>query len=112
MPAVVVYLGEFEYLVLLAIVRLGPGASALSILGEIEAHAGRSVTRGALYTTLDRLEDKALVKWRVAVGGARRGNLPRRIYARTASGLASIRASHRAMRRMANGLEGLLGDPT
>ena len=111
-PSTVVYLGEFEYLVLLAVMRLGSAAFALSILRELEEHAGRSVTRGALYTTLDRLERKELVRWKVALGGATRSDLPRRAYTLTASGLASMRASHRAMRRMAHGIEGLLGDPT
>ena len=108
-PAKPVYLGEFEYLVLLAIMRLGPEAYAPSILRELETHAGRSVTRGALYRTLDRLDHKELLRWKVNVGTAARSGLPRRAYTVTPTGLASIRASHRAMSRMARGLEDLLG---
>jgi DNA-binding PadR family transcriptional regulator len=104
-----VYLGEFEYLVLLAIVRLGAGAYAPAILRELETHAGRSVTRGALYRTLDRLDHKELLRWKVDVGDAARNDLPRRVYTVTAAGLASIRASHQAMSRMTRGLEDLLG---
>jgi len=103
-----VYLGEFEYLVLLAVMRLGPNAYGLSVLRTLEEHAGRSVTRGALYTTLDRLEHKELLRSKVDVGGAERSHLPRRVYALTPTGLASIRASHGAMSRMAAGLEDLL----
>jgi hypothetical protein len=66
------------------------------------------VTRGALYRTLDRLDHKDLLRWRVVVGSAVRDDLPRRVYAVTATGLASLRASHRAMSRMARGLEGVL----
>jgi len=106
------YLGEFEYLVLLAAVRLAPEAYAPVMLRELEAQAGRSVTRSALYSTLDRLEDKGLVRWRVATGGANRSLLPRRAYTVTAHGLASIRASHAAMTRMARGLGHLLEDPS
>ena len=104
-----IYLGEFEYLVLLAIVRLGAEAYAPSILRELEERADRSVTRGALYRTLDRLDHKELLRWRVNVGNPARNDLPRRAYTVTAAGLASIRASHRAMSRMARGLEDLLG---
>ena len=64
-----IYLGEFEQLVLLAILRLGAEASGVGIARELEARADRRVARGALYTTLDRLEDKALLRWRVAPGG-------------------------------------------
>ena len=105
------YLGEFEYLVLLATVRLAAEAFAPAILRELEAQTGRSVTRSALYSTLDRLEDKGLVRWRVATGGAARSNLPRRAYTVTAVGLTSVRASHAAMTRMARGLTHLLKDP-
>jgi len=109
-PARPVYLGEFEYLVLLAILRLGPEAYAPSILRALAEHAGRTVSRGALYRTLDRLDNKALLRWRVHVGTAERNDMPRRAYTLTATGLASLRASHRAMSRMAIGVEGLLGD--
>jgi DNA-binding PadR family transcriptional regulator len=105
-----VYLGEFEYLVLLAILRLGPEAYAPSILRALEQHAGRTVTRGALYRTLDRLDHKELLRWKVHVGTAARNHMPRRAYTLTATGLASVRASHRAMSRMAVGVEDLLGD--
>jgi PadR family transcriptional regulator PadR len=49
------YLGEFEHLLLLAILRLGAGAYGLPIARELETRAGRRVSRGALYTSLDRL---------------------------------------------------------
>ena len=106
------YLGEFEYLVLLGVLRLGADAYALAIAKALEEEAERPTQRSALYTTLDRLEGKGLVRWRVATGGASRDHLPRRVYTVTAAGMASIRASHQSMSRMARGLESLLRDPT
>jgi PadR family transcriptional regulator, regulatory protein PadR len=105
------YLGEFEYLVLLGVLRVGADAYALAIIRALEEDAGRPTRRSALYTTLDRLEAKGLVRWKVATGSAARDHLPRRVYTVTAAGLASLRASHQAMSRMARGLEPLLRDP-
>jgi DNA-binding PadR family transcriptional regulator len=111
-PSRPVYLGEFEHLVLLAVIRLGAEAYAPSILQTLKENAGRTVTRGALYTTLDRLEHKELLRWRVDVGDAGRGHLPRRAYSLTPAGLRSIRASHQTMARMARGLHALLESPS
>jgi DNA-binding PadR family transcriptional regulator len=102
------YLGEFEQLVLLAIMRLASDANGVAIGRELEAQAGRAVSRSSLYTTLDRLEQKQLVRWKIAVGGEERGRLPRRVYTLTARGLSSIRAAQRVFRNMSVGLERLL----
>lgn len=102
------YLGEFEYLVLLAAARLGTDAYALAIARELESQAGRESKRSALYTTLDRLEHKGLVRWQIAAGSAARERLPRRIYSLTAKGVASVRATRRAMSQMEVGLDDLL----
>jgi DNA-binding PadR family transcriptional regulator len=106
------YLGEFEQLLLLAVLRLDADAYGLDIARELEARAGRSVSRGALYTSLDRLEDKGLLRWRPAVGGDARGGLPRRLYTVTPAGVAALRASRDTLRRMWRGVEHLLRDPT
>lgn len=103
-------LGEFEQLVLLAILQLDAEAHGVGIGRALEDHAGRSVSRGALYTTLDRLEAKGLVRWRIVPGGDERARLPRRLYAVTARGLAAVRHSHRALTRLARGLESILKD--
>jgi PadR family transcriptional regulator, regulatory protein PadR len=102
------YLGEFEQLMLLAILRLGADASGVGIGRELEDRAGRRVARGALYTTLDRLEDKGLLRWKIAPGGDDRARLPRRLYSVTARGLAAVRAAHGVLRRMSHGIEDLL----
>ena len=105
------YLGEFEQLLLLAILRLDDEAFGADIARELEERAGRSVSRGHLYTSLDRLEDKGLLRWRLANGTAIRDGLPRRSYAVTPSGLPSLRASRDVLRRMWRGLDDLLKEP-
>lgn len=102
------YLGEFEQLLLLAILRLGDEAFGADIARELEARAGRSVSRGHLYTSLDRLEGKGLLRWRTASGTAIRESLPRRLYTVTPSGMAALRASREVLRRMWRGLDDLL----
>jgi DNA-binding PadR family transcriptional regulator len=101
-------LGEFEQLVLLAILRLQADAHGVGIGRALEEDAGRSVSRGALYTTLDRLESKGFVRWKIAPGGDERARLPRRAYTVTAKGLAAVRNAHQARERLTRGLESLL----
>ena len=106
------YLGEFELLVLLSVLRLAQadatGASGAAIARELEDEAGRRVSRGALYTTLDRLEGKGLLRWKIASGGPERGALPRRAYAVTPRGMAAVRSSQRTLQRMWRGLDQIL----
>jgi len=97
-------LGEFEHVVLLSVVRLADDASAPRIARELEDTAGRSVSRGALYTTLDRLERKRLLRWRVAPGGDSRDGAPRRLYAATPAGLVALRESRAALERLWHGV--------
>ena len=105
------YLGEFEQLVLLSVLRTGQtteGASGATIARELEDYAGRRVSRGALYTTLDRLEAKGLLRWKISIGGPERGLLPRRAYTVTARGMDAVRHAQRTLQRMWQGLEPLL----
>ncbi len=101
-------LGEFEHVVLLAVLRLGAEASGIGIARELETTAGRRVSRGALYTTLDRLEQKGLLRWKIAPGGPARDGAPRRLYAVTAAGVAALRASRRVLTRLWRGIEDTL----
>ena len=105
-------IGELEHLILLAILRLDADAYGVSIARELESHAGRRLSRGALYTTQDRLEIKGLVRWRLETGGPERAGLPKRLYTVSPRGIAAVRASHRVLRRMWRGLEGVLKEPT
>ncbi len=105
------YLGEFEHLLLLTVLRLGAEAHGVDIARELEARAGRRVSRGALYTSLDRLETKGLVRWTVAPGSPAREGLPRRRYAVTPAGVTALRHSRQVLRRMWRGVERLLEEP-
>jgi DNA-binding PadR family transcriptional regulator len=105
-------LGEFEHLLLLTVLRLGADAYGVDIARELEERAGRKVSRGALYTSLDRLEDKGLLRWKSGAGTAQRDGLPRRHYAVTPAGVAVLRDSRAVLRRMWRGLEHLLNEPS
>lgn len=101
-------IGELEQLILLAILRLAPGAYGLSIARELEAHAGRRLSRGALYTSLDRLEAKGFLRWKLEAGGPERQSLPKRVYTVLPRGVTALRSSQRILRRMWRGLDRVL----
>ena len=103
-------LGELEQLILLAVLRLGPDAYGLSIARELQAQAGRALSRGALYTTLERLETKGLVRWKLQTGGPERAGLPKRLYSVSHTGVAALRGCRRVLRRMWQGLDDVLGE--
>jgi PadR family transcriptional regulator PadR len=98
-------MGELEQLILLAILRLGPDAYGLSIARELEAEAGRRLSRGALYTTLDRLEAKGFLRWKLEAGGPERRAFPKRMYVVLPRGVSALQSSQRILRRMWRGLE-------
>lgn len=98
--------GAFEFHVLLAVLRLGGDAYAVPVREEVERRTGRAVARGALYTTLARLEAKGLLRSRMGEPLAVRGGKARRYYAVTAAGGRAMRDARRALER----LHGALGD--
>ena len=102
------YLGEFEQIVLLAILRLQDRAYAVPLREEIQARTGRRVARGALYTALDRLEQKRCLRSRMSEPMAERGGRSRRYFTVTAAGMAALRASRQTLLRLWSGLEGQL----
>jgi PadR family transcriptional regulator PadR len=102
------YLGEFEQIVLLAILRLKDDAYAVPIREEIEARTARSVARGALYTALDRLESKRCLRSRMSEPLPERGGRSRRYFVVTPAGISALRASRQALLQLWNGLESLL----
>jgi len=106
--APIIYLGEFEYAVLLATLHLDDEAYAVPIRELIEERTGRPVARGALYTALDRLEAKGCLRSRMADPTAERGGRSRRYFTVSAAGLKAIKATHGALANMARGLESLL----
>jgi DNA-binding PadR family transcriptional regulator len=99
------FLGEFEQMVLAAVLRLGERAYGAAILTEIEAQTGRSVSSGSLYVTLDRLEQKKLIRTWVGDPAPERGGRPRRYVRVTRSGLAAVRDVREALLNLWRGLE-------
>jgi PadR family transcriptional regulator, regulatory protein PadR len=97
-------LGEFEYLLLTAAVRLGEGAYGAAIRQEIESATGRRCSIGALYTTLDRLETKGLVKTRMGEATPQRGGRAKRMVRVTAKGMAAAAAFYSAVTRVSRGV--------
>lgn len=98
-------LGEFEQIVLLAIRRLGDDAYGVTIAAEIRSCTGREPAPGALYTTLDRLEDKGLVSSRLGDPTPQRGGRAKRYFALNAKGLAAVIRAQQCYRRLLEGFE-------
>jgi DNA-binding PadR family transcriptional regulator len=106
-----IYLGEFEQVVLLAILRVKDEAYAIPIREEIEARTGRSVARGALYTALERLEVKRCLTSRMGEPLVERGGRSRRYFSVTPAGVSALRASRAALLELWKGLESTLERP-
>lgn len=102
-----VFLGEFEQMVLLAILQQRDQAFALEVRREIEASADRSVSRGAFYTTLERLERKGLVAWVEESPDDARRSGPLRLFSVTPAGLEALRESRRALAALSRGLDAM-----
>ena len=105
------YLGEFEQMVLLAILHVGDDAYGLTIRKELEARTGRKVTHGAAYITLERLVNKGLVDTWMGVPSPQRGGRSKRHFRVAEPGLEALRESHRAMQGLRGGLEEILEEP-
>jgi PadR family transcriptional regulator, regulatory protein PadR len=99
------HLGEFEQIVLLAILRLGEDAYGVPIRLDIERRTGRALTVGALYRTLDRLEDKGFVSSAFSDPTPERGGRSKRYFRVKPLGLRSLRASREALTAMWAGLD-------
>jgi PadR family transcriptional regulator PadR len=102
-------LGEFEQIVLLAVLRLKSGAYGVSVRAEIAQRTGRECAAGALYTTLDRLEQKGLLTSRTGEPTPQRGGRAKRFYTVTAAGVAAVARAQRAFQSLLKGLK-LPGD--
>ena len=98
-------LGEFEQIVLLAVLRLGDEAYGVPIRQEIEKRTGRSLTVGALYRTFDRLEDKGYLTSWFSDPTAARGGRSKRYFKVEPPGVRALRESRTALAAMWEGLE-------
>jgi PadR family transcriptional regulator PadR len=103
-------LAEFELLVMLAALRLGPDeAYTVSIADVIDEKTGRSVRRASVHTALQRLEEKGLVSTRMGEPRPERGGKPRRLVEVRPEGVKAIRVATGEIRALAAGLEGAIG---
>jgi PadR family transcriptional regulator PadR len=102
------HIGEFEQIVLLAILRLGDEAYGVPIRADIERRTGRTVTVGALYRTLDRLEAKRYVSSAFSDSTPERGGRSKRYFKVRPLGLRTLRTSRHALSAMWDGLEPLV----
>ena len=102
-------LGDLEQLLLLALLRLGDDAHGVSIRTELIDTAGRTLSPGAIYTAMNRLENRGLVGSSLGRPTTERAGKRRRIYEITPAGRAAIRDAYGRLRAMAEGVEADLG---
>jgi DNA-binding PadR family transcriptional regulator len=104
-----VYVGELEQLILLIVLRLGDGdAYANPIREDLDRVAGRRIARGALYTALERLEQKGCLRSTMGEALPERGGRPRRYFTVTPTGLRALRHARRVLLGLWDGLEAKL----
>src|SRR3984893_9820838 len=99
------YLGEFEHMVILALLRLADRAYGVTVRQEIELRTSREVSIGAVYATLDRLEAKGYVKSRLGEPTPERGGRSKRFFRVTNKGVAAVNRTQRALKSMTEGLD-------
>lgn len=104
------YLGELEQMVLLAVLRIGPGATAGAVREELAAHTGRRVARGAVYITLDRLVKKEYLDSALVEAPAERNQRPNRVFALRDEGRAALRVAREALVNLWSGFETALDE--
>ncbi|HEY7289755.1 MAG TPA: PadR family transcriptional regulator [Vicinamibacterales bacterium] len=97
-------LGHFELLVLLALIRQGDEAYGVPIADAIEQSTGKPVILASVYNTLERLEEKGLVRSAVGQPTPERGGRAKRYFGVTASGLREVRAAKRALTTLWRGI--------
>jgi PadR family transcriptional regulator len=103
------FLGGFELLVLLALMRLGDDAYGVPISEAIEESSGREVAIGSVYITLERLEQKGLVSSRLGEPTAERGGRAKTYFRVTANGLREVRQARRTLISLWKGVPQLHG---
>lgn len=99
------HLGEFEQLLLLALVQLGDEAYGVSIAALIASRTGRAVSPGAIHTALDRLEQRGLVTSRLGDPTPQRGGKRKRYYRLRPAGATALRQMQTALAQMARGFK-------
>jgi len=98
-------LGEFEHIIVLALLRLEDRAYGVTVRQEIESRTHREVSIGAVYATLERLETKGYVRSHRGEPTPERGGRAKRFFRVTAKGLTAVNRTHRAIQSMSQGLD-------
>jgi len=98
-------IGDFEHMVLLAVLRLDENAYAVTVRTEILKHTGRDFSRGSIYITLDRLESKGFLKSRLGEPTAERGGRAKRFYTLRPAAIKALKESRKALVSLWGGLE-------
>jgi len=98
------FLGEFEHIIVLAVLRLEGQAYGVTVRREIEFRTKREVSIGAVYATLGRLETKGYVKSRRGDPTPERGGRSKRFFRVTARGVAAVNRTHHALHSMTEGI--------
>src|SRR5713101_530094 len=99
------YLGEFEHIIVLALLRLEDRAYGVTVRQEIEFRTKREVSIGAVYATLDRLETKGYVKSHRGDPTPERGGRAKRFFRVTPKGMLAVNRTQRALQNMTDGLD-------
>jgi PadR family transcriptional regulator PadR len=94
------YLGQFELMVLLAVIRIGEDAYGVPIIRELEVASGREVAVGSVYAALERLEEKGLVTSSVGDPTPERGGRAKQYFHVTAKGLKAAREARRTFDKL------------
>jgi PadR family transcriptional regulator, regulatory protein PadR len=94
------YLGEFELMILLAMINLGDEAYGVPISRELEAQRGRDVSVGSVYAALDRLENKGLVASSLGDPTPERGGKAKRYFRVTKEGLRQVHETRRVLSKL------------
>jgi PadR family transcriptional regulator, regulatory protein PadR len=98
------HFGEWEFMVILALMRLGDDAYGVPICREIEEQTGREVAVGSVYATLERLEEKGFVSSELGQPTAERGGRAKKYFRVTTNGVREVRKTQRALMNLWNGL--------
>jgi DNA-binding PadR family transcriptional regulator len=97
-------IGDFEQLILMALVRLGAEAYGVSVRAEIESRTGRTISPGALYTALNRLETRGFVSSSLGAPTPERGGKRKRLYTLQPAGARELARVYESLRLMAGGM--------
>jgi PadR family transcriptional regulator, regulatory protein PadR len=102
-------IGNFELMILLALIRLGDNAYGVPITKEIEERSGRGVSVASVYTALERLSEKGFVASELGEPTPERGGRAKRFFRITAKGMREVRDTRRVLMNFWQGLAGLKG---